>query len=274
MGITEKDRKGSRYRCLLYSSILKEEGCKSLEMLCNLGDDFKIGEKQLIFPNGLENPKEMKLTNTKAKVIFQNHIQKITFMEFKKQVLNDWWLKHTKGANTPNWDFVSTCFIRDEPGLVLIEAKAHEFELSDEGKTLESTASSNSRDNHEKIGKAIAEANEQLSLAAQSKGFNISRDTCYQLSNRFAFSWKLASLGIPVVLIYLGFINAKEMGHKYFKNHNHWEKFLLSHSEGIIPKTVWNSNMLKINGVPVYPLIRSMDLKVNPEIREINGAVI
>ena len=33
----------------------------------------------------------------------------------------------------------------------------------------------------------------------------------YQLSNRFAWSWKLAMLGVPVVLLYLGFLNAQDM---------------------------------------------------------------
>jgi hypothetical protein len=39
----------------------------------------------------------------------------------------------------------------------------------------------------------------------------ISRDNVYQLSNRVAFAWKLATLGIPSVLVYLGFIGDKGM---------------------------------------------------------------
>jgi hypothetical protein len=40
--------------------------------------------------------------------------------------------------------------------------------------------------------------------------FHISRDNRYQMSNRFAWSWKLASVGVPVVLVYLGFVGAAD----------------------------------------------------------------
>lgn len=39
----------------------------------------------------------------------------------------------------------------------------------------------------------------------------ISRDSRYQKSNRFAWACKLAGLGLPVVLMYLGFVRADEM---------------------------------------------------------------
>ena len=34
----------------------------------------------------------------------------------------------------------------------------------------------------------------------------------YQLANRLAFTWKLASLGLPTVLIYLGFYGDRGIG--------------------------------------------------------------
>lgn len=33
----------------------------------------------------------------------------------------------------------------------------------------------------------------------------ISRDSHYQFANRLGFAWKLASIGVPTVLVYLGF---------------------------------------------------------------------
>ena len=33
----------------------------------------------------------------------------------------------------------------------------------------------------------------------------------YSLCNRVAWAWKLAQLGVPVVWVYLGFLNATEM---------------------------------------------------------------
>ena len=119
-------------------------------------------------------------------------------------------LRHPRGANTPNWDIASTCTFEGERGLLLIEAKAHGSELKPEGKSLRSNASPNSIKNHERIGLAVAEANAELQSATGRQWF-ISRDDHYQLSNRFAWSWKLASLGIPVVLLYLGFLNAQDM---------------------------------------------------------------
>ncbi len=58
---------------------------------------------------------------------------------------------------------------------------------------------------HDKIGDAISEARGALSNFCSD--IMISRDNHYQLSNRIAYAWKLASLGIPTILLYLGFAN-------------------------------------------------------------------
>ena len=86
---------------------------------------------------------------------------------------------------------------------MLAEAKAHWSELSTAGKSLASDASENSRQNHAHIGAAIDEACEGWKRTVSR--VTISLDTHYQLANRLAFTWKLASLGIPVALLYLGF---------------------------------------------------------------------
>jgi len=119
------------------------------------------------------------------------------------RTLEDWWLIHKGGANTPNWDIAVGCTIENRPGLVLVEAKAHLRELSAAGKSLGGGASPNSRQNHEHIGGAIDEA--CAGWRRIDPRVKISRDTHYQLANRLAFTWKLASLGISVVLLYLGF---------------------------------------------------------------------
>lgn len=58
---------------------------------------------------------------------------------------------------------------------------------------------------HDKIGNAISEASGALSHFCEP--IAVSRDHHYQLSNRIAYTWKLASLGIPTILLYLGFTN-------------------------------------------------------------------
>jgi hypothetical protein len=86
-------------------------------------------------------------------------------------------------------------------------------------------------------------------------------DSHYQLSNRFAWAWKVATLGVPVVLAYLGFLNAKEMGQP-FTSHEAWERCLLAYADGTVPRTVWNSGSIQVNDTPLVPLIRSVDVNV------------
>jgi hypothetical protein len=60
------------------------------------------------------------------------------------------------------------------------------------------------------IHSTIQEAGFALS---KQTGFTwaLSRDWCYQMSNRFAWAWKLAEFGKPVILIYRGFLAYDEM---------------------------------------------------------------
>jgi len=119
------------------------------------------------------------------------------------RVLQDWWLVHKAGANTPNWDIAVGCELEGRPGLVLVEAKANHRELKAGGKPLRADASLKARANHERIGAAIVEACVGWRLV--DARVTITRDAHYQLVNRLAFTWKLATLGIPVALVYLGF---------------------------------------------------------------------
>jgi len=171
-----------------------------------------------------------------------------------------WWLKVARRARLPNWDIASTCLIEGKRGLVLIEAKAHDNELSADGKRPPTTA--NGRLNHVKIGRAIEEAN--AGLNSISKRWALSRDSYYQLSNRFAWTWKLTSLGVPVVLVYLGFLNAKEMCDQGcpFSSHAVWENHLRLKVKDHVPNEAWNTRF-KINGTPAWFLIKSMELPSN-----------
>ena len=74
---------------------------------------------------------------------------------------------------------------------------------------------------------------------------------------RFAWSWKLVSFGIPVVLVYLGFLNAEDMKDqgKIFCSDANWENALRGYSEGVVDNTCWGEWM-DFCGVPLLPLIR------------------
>jgi len=126
------------------------------------------------------------------------------------QTLSKWWLKHERGANTPNWNIALSCELDGRPGLILVEAKAHEYELKSEGKILDPDASDNARANHTQITTAIDEACRGLRLLEPD--IAIACSSHYQLANRVAFTWKLATLNIPTVLIYLGFYGDTGIG--------------------------------------------------------------
>lgn len=266
MSAQSKCFKGSQYRCLLATSFETKEVydllmnlCKPLTLTITEGDDY--------FPKGFEDPRELILTSKRAEPFFEKHFPNIGFKKIKEELKDKWWLTPKKGGNTPNWDLVSSCILEDgRKALLLVEAKAHIGELDKSGKSPAKKNNDNSKANHESIKTAIEYAKNGLNRAYEAKGFGIDIDHCYQLTNRFAYAWKLASLGVPVVLMYLGFVNAYEMGEGYFKDKDHWEGALYDHCKGIIPQNVWNSKPIMIGDIPIYAIHRIMDILVRPDI--------
>ena len=170
--------------------------------------------------------------------------------------LRKWWLLHERGANTPNWDLVLACEIDGQPGLVLVEAKAHKVELKPEGKGIALDASQNSRENDDRIRSAIQEARQRLSALGVETG--IDRDSHYQLSNRVAFTWKLASLGIPTALIYLGFLGDEGISDvgQPFADDADWRETFWSHAAPIVPEELFERR-LDVGNAPAWFLVRS-----------------
>ena len=167
-----------------------------------------------------------------------------------------WWLIHRDHANTPNWDIALSCEIGGRPGLVLVEAKANCPELSTKGKGVTSPSSERSRQNHDRIGLAIAEA--RAALEGRFPGIGISRDTHYQLSNRIAFAWRLARMGIPTTIVYLGFTGdegIRDVGEP-FRDHAHWNNSLLEYCAGVSPTTMWEAP-IDVDGTSFWLLSRS-----------------
>jgi hypothetical protein len=142
-----------------------------------------------------------------------------------------WWLPPKQLSDrTPNFDIAANCHVNGRPGIVLVEAKAHDNELNKESAGRKITAkSSEERKGREASHTTIGEAIHQASIGLTSSTgleFRISRDSCYQMSNRFAWAWKLAESGIPVVLVYLGFLNADDMvpDGRPFRTPEEWEQ--------------------------------------------------
>lgn len=182
----------------------------------------------------------------------------------RREALQTWWLAASSGANTPNWDVVSQATIAGgngpKEGLLLIEAKAHDRELSRGGKPLATNASENSVLNHQHIANAITEANTGLNAITAGwnpdTGWNLSRDSHYQLANRFAWSWKIASLGVPVILVYLGFLGATEMADcgPPLESAADWNQVIENYTRGTVPPQAWRQRIWVPAGEQQIPL--------------------
>lgn len=181
--------------------------------------------------------------------------------DYKKKI-KEWWLKHHKGANTPNWDFISSANIEGTKGLLIIEAKSHKNEIHKDGKILKDGSSKNSKENHIRIFKAIEEAKNGLSKNYNLYNFNLSIGNYYQLSNRIAYAWKFATLGIPIILIYLGFIKDIEMSDagEPFDSPEDWNEFIKRHIKDIFPVELLERKINCGKGF-FYFLVRSKEIE-------------
>lgn len=252
--------KGSQQRCLLLTSMGATELQESLihiigqetidKLKIKFTDDFDY------FPKGLANPREIELD--KEKIPIDGSIDYCT-------KLNKWWLK--KSAKTPVWDLVCKAEIEGLPGLILVEAKAHNNELY---KEKDKTGSEKGSANYNRIEEALKLVNTRYK-------YNLSPDTHYQLSNRIAWSIKLASLGIPVVLIYLGCINTEEMLSSINKNDplikgsKDWKELVENYSgevgfkqweEKILGKWLQEDESCSAKPSFLYPIIRAVDIQL------------
>jgi hypothetical protein len=232
------DFKGSRYRCLLATHM---DGPRRQSFLGSLVSPFaSVGPEDLLAPRGYYSPNETALVD--GSDFLTAHDQSL---------LRSWWLKND--SRYPSWDIASTCTIGGRKGLLLVEAKAHSGEIKEND-----CCKAKDEQNCRSIVEAVAEASRALSESGLA--WSINTTTRYQLSNRFAWAWKIASLGTPVVLVFLGFLNSTDWP-DHFRSHDDWRRCLLNYTEGFVPQAAWETS-LDVNGVPFIPLIRSADVNV------------
>ena len=182
-----------------------------------------------------------------------------------REGLRRWWLAAPgTNARTPTWDIASTLTVDGRRGFLLVEAKAHTRELKSEDRAGAGPA------NAERIAQCMTEANSSLSVRT-GHVWALSHEHRYQMSNRFAWSWKLAELGCPVVLVYLGFLGAEEMGEGSeqapFACHADWEDLVRDHSEPLFHPEVWDRRWW-VRDRPFVPLIRSMTIRHDRPIED------
>jgi hypothetical protein len=234
----EREFKGSRLRCLLLTSQTATEVANFLTSL--VAPHASVPPEGHWAPRGFLEPDEAKLGETPG-----------VLPEASRDALTRWRLAKPGRANTPNWDLVSTCRINDRPGLVLVEAKAHEREFADD------RCGASNQENSQQIESAIGEAT--VAWNTIIPGFALSANSHYQLSNRFAFVWKLAAMRTPVVLVYLGFLDAHEMkrdNRVLLDDHAQWRGCVLERSKDTIPQATWDKTF-DVDGTPLTVLIRS-----------------
>jgi len=250
--LESKQRTGSKARCHLLTHGSPEVIAERLTKM-TAARGF-VAATDCWMPLGFDDVNEAQLHNAPRLRVVNPH----------SQALNSWWLAvGSSNPRRPNWDIASECTIDGEPGLLLVEAKAHYKELKSDDR-----CGASSKMNFERIGEAVVEANDGLNKVQD--GWNLSHKDHYQLCNRFAWSWKLATLGIPVVLVYLGFLNANEMGDT-FPDVQSWEKAVRDYSRGIVPDSVWG-NKLMVDDAPIYPLIRTMEISLDQNMEKVSCA--
>ena len=253
--------RGSRPRCVLLVDGEREDVAQRLTRLVNL-PEVAVSAVDRWQPHGRPVQRGGSWDTTLSNESDLPRSNDLVSPDVRRQ-LRSWWLEvQSRRSRTPNWDLAATCTIRGRSGLLLVEAKAHAEELSPAGKSLPGTP--NGWRNHERIRDAIAEAAAGLS-AATRRSWAISRDSHYQLSNRFAWAWKLASLGIRVVLVYLGFLDAGEMTDRGqpFRSEVEWTSVLMAHGDGIVDEKSWGE-WHDLGGTPMIPVVRAYHQPFEP----------
>ena len=259
--VLNKDCRGSRPRCILLVDGSRETVATRLTELVGV-PDVVVTSNDFWMPRGKPTVKTDNEWDKDPTVEARlDLIDGFVSSEIQNE-LRDWWLAVAHRANTPNWDVASTCEVEGKPGLLLFEAKAHANELSVKGK--EKPNSPNGWKNHKRIGSAIAEANTEL-MRITGGHWGLSVNDHYQLANRFAWSWKLALLGIPIVLVYLGFLHADDMAKNgtLFRSGEDWTRTLKGNAQGVVDDSCWGRR-LEINGTPLRALIRAIEQPFSP----------
>jgi hypothetical protein len=227
-----------------------------LEVFNNLliNSGANVSDIDVHIPKGYTNPEEMELRDFGPKYL-------AGLIDWS--IIRKWWPDYP--AKSPQWDLLTTCTIDKRKGLVLVEAKAHEAELEWGGKSVKEDASDDSLHNHQRIGECIAEA--CRSLSEKIPGVNVQRDSHYQLANRVAFAWKLAQGGMPVVLLYLGFLGdtgIADVGPP-FRDNDHWQRVMGAYMCGVLPQYFPETRIEFESAGSMTMLVRSLPvMEVSP----------
>lgn len=169
-----------------------------------------------------------------------------------------WWFPYKTNRNRrPVWDLVCHILVNGRPGLLLVEAKAHIGELSQQNSKSPPSDTARSRANDYSIRLRLAEAS--LSYGDLLLGqFRLSHENHYQLSNRLAYLNKLAQEGIPTVLMYLGWLESPDWPTDPFRDTEHWKKVVEDHMTPVAPVAILERAFATPNGGSMQMIVRSL----------------
>jgi hypothetical protein len=252
-----KYRKGSKARCHLLTHGTRHNVAARLTQL--IAPYGYVQPSHQWMPDGFNHTDEAQLD--KAPLLLPD-------ARIRAQ-LAYWWLgSNTVKGTTPNWDIASTCTIEGHPGLLLIEAKAHHAELKDAR-----CAAAPGSESAQQIAHALQEASNALTRAGSGQVWRLSpydpvgmAGYDYQMANRFAWAWKLTTLDIPVILVYLGFLGADEMaglGTSPITSADDWDRAIRRHGQSMVPEDIWERDT-STHGRLLIALIRALDLPLAP----------
>lgn len=107
--------------------------------------------------------------------------------------------------------------------------------------------------------RAIQEANERWQQI--DPRVNVTRETRLQLANRLAFTWKLGMVGIPTVLVYLGFTRddgIRDVGTSY-PDGTDWARAFGECAEGRFSAELWGKRA-DLGPAPVWVVVEGREV--------------
>ena len=102
--LLKKDLRGSKFRYLMLTSLPDSHVASVLSSLVPPVAVIDKSKHHWV-PGGFLNPREAKLGECPAFLTPEI-----------RELLTSWWLVNREGANTPNWDIVSTCSVEGKRG--------------------------------------------------------------------------------------------------------------------------------------------------------------
>lgn len=212
--------------------------------------DAQLAEPDCCNPRGRLSKKDWTETS------LEDYVKQNCLPQYER-LNRKWWIPF-KG-NRPTWDLLCHIKIEKKPGLLIVEAKAHHGEMIEKNsKSAVDEKNERSVANDLSIRLRLAEASIHLNRLEIGE-FKLSADHDYQLSNRLAYLQKLASDGVPTVLMYLGWIESPDWVNDPFTNTSDWNDAVMKHFERVGPwEFAEKKHQLKM-GAPFQMIVRSLN---------------